>query len=124
MCVFGQSRAAHVPILKPKGCANGSGSASTKEPRGEFQRMMLAFFPLFSRLRDLPALVKKWLRMKPRVEEFAPQRVCPFCGLITPRSKRNCLECGKTFKPAYTSRRNGQPGRHSVVIVTPSTPPR
>jgi hypothetical protein len=25
---------------------------------------------------------------------FGSQRVCPFCGLITPRSKRLCMECG------------------------------
>jgi hypothetical protein len=55
---------------------------------------------LFSRIRDLTALVKKWLRVQPRGDEFAPQRICPFCGLITARSKRYCLECGKSFKPA------------------------
>ena len=26
---------------------------------------------------------------------FAAQRMCPSCGLITPRSKALCLECGK-----------------------------
>ena len=26
------------------------------------------------------------------------QRMCPFCGLITPRSKPFCLECGKSFE--------------------------
>jgi hypothetical protein len=57
--------------------------------------MMRALFPLFSRIRELPALVRKLFRIKPRSEEFAPQRVCPFCGLITERSKRYCLECGK-----------------------------
>ena len=25
------------------------------------------------------------------------QRMCPFCKLITPRSGRFCLECGKSF---------------------------
>jgi len=29
--------------------------------------------------------------------EVRSQRMCPFCGLITPRSKRFCLECGKSF---------------------------
>ena len=28
------------------------------------------------------------------------QRMCPFCGLITPRYKRCCLECSKSLKPA------------------------
>lgn len=33
----------------------------------------------------------------PHVREVRSQRMCPFCGLITPRSKRFCLECGKSF---------------------------
>jgi hypothetical protein len=32
--------------------------------------------------------------------EVRAQRMCPFCGLITPRHKAVCLECGKAFKPA------------------------
>ena len=28
---------------------------------------------------------------------FTPQRMCPFCGLITSRSKALCLECGKSL---------------------------
>lgn len=32
---------------------------------------------------------------KPRSQDFGSQRMCPFCGLITPRSQRLCLECGK-----------------------------
>jgi hypothetical protein len=66
--------------------------------------MMLALYPFFARLRSLvglvPALVKKLLGTKPPEEKFAPQRMCPYCGLITSRSKRYCLECGKSFKPA------------------------
>ncbi len=38
--------------------------------------------------------------MKPRDRDFASQRMCPFCGLITPRHKTCCLECGKSFRPA------------------------
>jgi hypothetical protein len=62
--------------------------------------MMLALFTPFSRLPDLAAWLKKLLRRNARDNDFAIQRVCPFCGLITPRSKRNCLECGKSFKTA------------------------
>jgi hypothetical protein len=66
--------------------------------------MMPAFYQLFSRVRGslgfMSALAKKLLGMKPRDNEFAPQRMCPFCGLITPRGKLYCLECGKSFKPA------------------------
>jgi transposase len=36
----------------------------------------------------------------PRAREVRSQRMCPFCGLITPRSKTFCLECGKSLNPA------------------------
>jgi hypothetical protein len=66
--------------------------------------MMHGLYLLLSAFRSLfwfvPALLNKLLRMKPRDAEFAPQRMCPFCGLITPRRKRHCLECGKSLKPA------------------------
>lgn len=32
--------------------------------------------------------------------DFAAQRMCPFCGLITSRRKMCCLECGRLLKPA------------------------
>lgn len=35
--------------------------------------------------------------LRPRNRGFGSQRVCPFCGLITPRSKRLCLECGNRW---------------------------
>jgi hypothetical protein len=38
--------------------------------------------------------------MEPRDGDFASQRMCPFCGLITPRYETCCLECGKALKPA------------------------
>jgi hypothetical protein len=67
-----------------------------------------AFMPAHNRFvvgarrlsRAMRVLMKKVLRMEPREKEFAPQRMCPFCGLITPRHKRHCLECGKSLKPA------------------------
>ncbi len=66
--------------------------------------MMPALYQVFSRVRTwfgfMSALAKKLVGMKPRDKDFAPQRICPFCGLITPRGKLNCLECGKSFKPA------------------------
>jgi len=66
--------------------------------------MMSAFYRFISRLRGsfgfMSALAKKLVGMKPREIEFAPQRMCPFCGLITPRGKVYCLECGKSFKTA------------------------
>ena len=66
--------------------------------------MMHAVFQLFARVGSslgfLSALAKKLVGMKPQEKEFTPQRMCPFCGLITARGKVNCLECGKSFKPA------------------------
>lgn len=58
--------------------------------------------PLRERLRRRFALVaaswKKLLTPADRPSQgFGSQRMCPFCGRITPRSKRSCLECGKSF---------------------------
>jgi len=68
------------------------------------ETMMPALYQLSSRVRSwlgfLSALAKKLVGMKPLDNEFAPQRICPFCGLITSRGKMYCLECGKSFKPA------------------------
>ena len=58
------------------------------------------------RLRDrfrkkLASIVDTRLRLigtiKPIAQGFGSQRMCPFCKLITPRSQRSCLECGKAF---------------------------
>jgi len=47
------------------------------------------------------ALFSKLLAMfRPQAQQFQSQRMCPFCGLITPRAKRFCLECGKSLNPA------------------------
>jgi hypothetical protein len=32
--------------------------------------------------------------------KLGPQRMCPFCGLITSRHKTCCLECGRSLKTA------------------------
>lgn len=37
-------------------------------------------------------------RLKPRSSDFASQRMCPFCGRITPRYKSSCLECGHALQ--------------------------
>ncbi|HWW16585.1 MAG TPA: hypothetical protein VN310_18140 [Candidatus Dormibacteraeota bacterium] len=36
-------------------------------------------------------------RLRPQMAGYASQRMCPACGLITPRSKSACMECGKVF---------------------------
>jgi hypothetical protein len=33
--------------------------------------------------------------------KFRPQRMCPFCGLITSRAKAFCLECGKPLREVH-----------------------
>jgi len=40
------------------------------------------------------------LTVKPGGQRFMSQRMCPFCGLITARQKRCCLECGRALEPA------------------------
>jgi hypothetical protein len=63
------------------------------------------FRRLLNRLRSKVAVIADSLinsRATPKSEgqTFRAQRMCPFCGLITPRQKRCCLECGKALKPA------------------------
>lgn len=57
---------------------------------------------LLVRVRHLRALaaplLRKTLGMEAHDGDFASQRVCPFCGLITPRFETCCLECGKALK--------------------------
>ena len=36
--------------------------------------------------------------LRPQAREVRSQRMCPFCGLITPRAKQFCLECGKSLR--------------------------
>ena len=48
----------------------------------------------------IAASLRKMLRMEPHDGDFASQRVCPSCGLITPRHETCCLECGKALKPS------------------------
>ena len=38
------------------------------------------------------------------------QRMCPFCGLITPRAKRFCLECGKSLRGNQMGRKDARQG--------------
>ena len=38
-----------------------------------------------------------WMRREPQMKGYALQRMCPACGLITPRANLACLECGKVI---------------------------
>jgi hypothetical protein len=66
--------------------------------------MSFAPHPFLARLRSLLAFLaaslRKLLKIEPHAGDFATQRVCPFCKLITPRHESSCLECGGTFKAA------------------------
>jgi hypothetical protein len=56
---------------------------------------------LYGRLAFISDSFAKLLAaLKPGGRDFRSQRMCPFCGLITSRYKRCCLECGKSLKPA------------------------
>ena len=65
---------------------------------------MDTLLPLLVRVRRFraftAALLRKTLGMEAHNGDFASQRVCPFCGLITPRFETCCLECGKALKAA------------------------
>jgi hypothetical protein len=56
-----------------------------------FRRRLASLIDLFAKLRAI---------LTPRIREVQSQRMCPFCGLITPRYKTSCLECGKSLSPA------------------------
>jgi hypothetical protein len=66
--------------------------------------MSFAPHPFLARLRSLRAFLtaslRKFLKMEAHDGDFASQRMCPFCGLITPRHETCCLECGRSLKPA------------------------
>jgi hypothetical protein len=64
------------------------------------ERVLHSFLLRVRSLRAfLAAFARKLLGIKPHDGDFALQRICPFCGLITPRYETFCLECGKLLKP-------------------------
>jgi len=60
--------------------------------------------PLLARLRRPCAFMLAGLRKMsgptPRAGDFATLRMCPFCGLVTPRYEICCLECGRVLSSA------------------------
>lgn len=65
---------------------------------------MEPFRPSFRRrLASITGTFGKLVAMfKPHTQEVRTQRMCPFCGLITPRTGRFCLECGKPLRAVQT----------------------
>jgi hypothetical protein len=49
-------------------------------------------------------MVYKLWRVRPQMAGYASQRMCPACGLITPRAQAACLECGKVMASAPVGR--------------------
>jgi|HubBroStandDraft_5_1064220.scaffolds.fasta_scaffold105712_2 hypothetical protein len=76
--------------------------------------------PLFggsfrNRLRRRLASVADWFgktraMLAPPAQQVGSQRMCPFCGLITPRAKRLCLECGKPLMAIQVERKDARQG--------------
>src|SRR5438552_1424699 len=63
------------------------------------------------RLASVRESLRKLLsRLRPQIHEVRLQRMCPFCGLITPRAKRVCLECGKSISTVSLERKEAQQG--------------
>jgi hypothetical protein len=52
----------------------------------------------------------KLAKPKAVTQGYGSQRMCPFCGLITPRSKRLCLECGKSLVAVQFERKGAREG--------------
>jgi hypothetical protein len=61
---------------------------------------MEPFHPSFHRrLVSITGFYGKLVAMlRPQAQQVRTQRMCPFCGLITPRAGQLCLECGKPFR--------------------------
>ncbi len=63
------------------------------------------------RLASAAEFLENLLKMiRPQVQEIRSQRMCPFCGLITARAKRFCLECGKPLRAIQTEPKDAQQG--------------
>jgi len=61
------------------------------------------------RLDSIVDLFKKFRStLAPEAEQVGSQRMCPFCGLITPRAKRHCLECGKPLRAIQVERKDAR----------------
>ena len=71
--------------------------------------------PLRNQFRRRLAVILQWLGklraiIAPPAPEVRSQRICPFCGLITSRSKRFCLECGKPLAGIQIERKDARQG--------------
>jgi hypothetical protein len=59
--------------------------------------------------RRLASITSKFREaFAPQAQPVGTQRMCPFCGLITPRAKRLCLECGKPLRASQVERKDAR----------------
>jgi hypothetical protein len=58
------------------------------------------------RISSVVDAIKQLLAARSQKLNSGSQRMCPFCGLITPRSKRVCLECGKSLRGIQVERKD------------------
>jgi hypothetical protein len=64
-----------------------------------------------SRIADiLGSFTKLFGMVKPAAPACGTQRMCPSCGLITPRGKPLCLECGKPLRVMQLERKDARRG--------------
>jgi hypothetical protein len=62
-------------------------------------------------LARIAALFEKFRStLTPQAQQVGSQRMCPFCGLITPRAKRLCLECGAPLRALPVERKDARQG--------------
>jgi hypothetical protein len=83
--------------------------------REQKERTFMANHRLRNRFRRrLAAIIdsvpKLLAALKSPTEKQGSQRMCPFCGLITPRSQRLCLECGKPLRGVQLERKDAKQG--------------
>jgi hypothetical protein len=78
----------------PNGTENRKGDSMEPVLRPSRNRLLRLFAPIAG------WSAKIWAALAPQSNQGQSQRMCPFCGLITPRYKTSCLECGKYLNPA------------------------
>jgi hypothetical protein len=72
-----------------------------RRPRSSFSGWLAQITDSFLKLLAKP---------KSPTQRYGSQRMCPFCGLITPRSERLCLECGKPLRGLPLERKDAKQG--------------
>jgi hypothetical protein len=83
---------------------SGHGRAQGGQMESDLRRFLRN--RVVGRILSVVAKLKEMLAERSAQENSGSQRMCPFCGLITPRSKRVCLECGKSLRGIHVERKD------------------